>query len=195
MRSNAFCHGGGYSIQRTVSHAMIVLRTRRRPCWQWRAEWEQQPDPVPGRFLEVARFERPLHSQHKRQHADIVCGVEFSPDGNLLACAGVAKQARLCCHLLDSCSPSLHLLSLSHLLLCHFASCAHAHACMNFMHAWSKTEVLSREAKAVNYIVQGVTKSCAVGRSGCTRWRACARARRRAAGACAPPSSTACPPR
>lgn len=65
---------------------------------------------MPGRFLEVARFERPLHSQHKRQHADIVCGVEFSPDGNLLACAGVAKQAcNAATTLLHSCCPSMHI--------------------------------------------------------------------------------------
>lgn len=65
------------------------------PNWVWNMEWELQPDPIPGQFQEVACFERPVSSQHKRHNADIVCGVEFSPDGWFLASAGVTKQVRL----------------------------------------------------------------------------------------------------
>ena len=65
------------------------------PHWVWNMEWERQPDPIPGQFQEVACFERPTSSQHKRHNADIVCGIEFSPDGWFLASAGVTKQARL----------------------------------------------------------------------------------------------------
>ncbi len=64
------------------------------PSWQWRSEWEVQEEPIAALFREVAAFERPTCSQHKRQNADIVCSVEFSPDGSLLASAGVAKQVR-----------------------------------------------------------------------------------------------------
>lgn len=46
--------------------------------------------------MEVAAFERLQRDAHarssRRQFADIVCGVEFTPDGRLLASAGVAKQ-------------------------------------------------------------------------------------------------------
>ncbi len=47
-------------------------------------------------FRELAAFERPPCCQYKKQHADIVCSVEFSPDGSLLASAGVAKQVGGC---------------------------------------------------------------------------------------------------
>lgn len=65
------------------------------PSWVWNMEWELQPDPIPAHFQEVACFERPSSSQHKRHNADIVCGIEFSPDGRFLASAGVTKQVRI----------------------------------------------------------------------------------------------------
>ncbi|BDA50225.1 probable WD repeat-containing protein RUP1 [Coccomyxa sp. Obi] len=65
------------------------------PSWQWRSEWEIQEEPIAAFFREVAAFERPTCSHFKRQNADIVCSVEFSPDGSLLASAGVAKQIRV----------------------------------------------------------------------------------------------------
>ena len=80
---------------RTLSAESCAYRRRDdMPRWVWNMEWEMQPDPIPGQFSEVACFESPGSSQHKRHNADIVCGVEFSPDGRFLASAGVTKQAR-----------------------------------------------------------------------------------------------------
>lgn len=62
------------------------------PSWQWRSEWEVQEEPIAALFREVAAFERPPCTLYKKHHADIVCSVEFSPDGHMLASAGVAKQ-------------------------------------------------------------------------------------------------------
>jgi hypothetical protein len=71
----------------------VVLMSRDGElCWHWQEDWAMREDPIPAIFQEVARFERPCCSQFKRQQADIVCGVEFSPDGHFLASAGVAKQ-------------------------------------------------------------------------------------------------------
>ena len=51
-------------------------------------------EPPPAAFVEVAALERPERDMWstRRQFADIVCGVEFTLDGRLLASAGVAKQ-------------------------------------------------------------------------------------------------------
>ena len=61
--------------------------------WAWSNEWADQPQPRPGTLAEVCSFSAPFSRGHSIQHtADIVCGVEFSPDGNFFATAGVAKQ-------------------------------------------------------------------------------------------------------
>ncbi|KAK9826373.1 hypothetical protein WJX81_004551 [Elliptochloris bilobata] len=64
---------------------------------RWRSELALCAEPPPAGFLEVAAFERPQRDawSTRRQFADIVCGVEFTPDGRLLASAGVAKQVRV----------------------------------------------------------------------------------------------------
>ncbi len=70
----------------------LALEQRR-----WRSELAALSEPPPAAFVEVGAFERPQRELcGARQHyADIVCGVEFTADGRLLACAGVAKQ--VCC--------------------------------------------------------------------------------------------------
>jgi len=70
----------------------LALEQRR-----WRSELAALSEPPPAAFVEVGAFERPQREVcGARQHyADIVCGVEFTADGRLLACAGVAKQ--VCC--------------------------------------------------------------------------------------------------
>ena len=89
--------------------------------WAWSNEWADQPEPRPGTLAEVCSFSAPFSRGRSVQHtADIVCGVEFSPDGRFLATAGVAKQVftfslSCCIHVScllwrNSCTPSIHLL-------------------------------------------------------------------------------------
>ena len=71
--------------------------------WLWSNEWAERPTPRPGALIEIGSFSAPDSRRNSVQHtADIVCGVEFSPDGKFLAAAGVAKQvcslALLLCH-------------------------------------------------------------------------------------------------
>ncbi|KAL3152751.1 hypothetical protein ABBQ38_012338 [Trebouxia sp. C0009 RCD-2024] len=64
--------------------------------WVWSNDWAEQSNPRPGTLVEVCSFSAPFSRGRSVQHtADIVCGVEFSPDGKFLATAGVAKQVRL----------------------------------------------------------------------------------------------------
>lgn len=61
--------------------------------WSWSDDWQDHLEPVPAVFREVASFQQPMNSNNMRQHtADILCGVEFSPDARFLVSAGVAKQ-------------------------------------------------------------------------------------------------------
>ncbi len=67
---------------------------------RWRSELGMRDEPPPAAFLEVAALERPERDvwSTRRQFADIVCGVEFTLDGRLLASAGVAKQVSFSPH-------------------------------------------------------------------------------------------------
>lgn len=62
--------------------------------WQWRDEYSGREDPVPAELVEVATLNSPL-SVTDSSTCDIVCGLEFSPNGRWLATAGVSKQIRL----------------------------------------------------------------------------------------------------
>lgn len=76
-----------------LSPDMPCLNETACPPWQWSQAWAEHPDPVPAIFQEIGTFQEPASRQHAAQHtADIVCGVEFSPDGCFIASAGVAKQ-------------------------------------------------------------------------------------------------------
>lgn len=91
--------------------------------WCWREEWADRTDPAPCSIIEVASLQTPgesrgPNSSNRRQ--DMICGLEFSLDGQLLAAAGVSKQVR-----------SHRLNSSSHSALLPWAECyttAHRHA-------------------------------------------------------------------
>lgn len=73
--------------------SMEVISASEGTPWEWLPDWANQPMPMPAGFSEICSFQQPSGRTHSVQHtADIVCGVEFSPDGLFIASAGVAKQ-------------------------------------------------------------------------------------------------------
>ena len=80
-----------------LSMPAVQTQTPAGAPWEWSNAWADQPEPRPGTLAEVCSFSAPLSCGRSVQHtADIVCGVEFSPDGKFLATAGVAKQVCTC---------------------------------------------------------------------------------------------------
>ena len=73
--------------------------------WTWCNSWNELPVPTPAVFREVSHFQQPFNSSNMRSHtADILCGVKFSPDGQFLASAGVAKQVQTYCCVSHACA-------------------------------------------------------------------------------------------
>lgn len=65
--------------------------------WSWRQEWADRPDPAPCSMVEVASLQSPAESRglpDGRCRHDMICGLEFSLDGQLLAAAGISKQVQ-----------------------------------------------------------------------------------------------------
>lgn len=66
--------------------------------WAWRDDWADRDSPAPCQMVEVASLQSAAEScggsGANRRH-DMICGLEFSPDGQLLAAAGVSKQVWL----------------------------------------------------------------------------------------------------
>lgn len=65
--------------------------------WSWREEWADRTDPAPCTIIEVAALQSPAESRgavNSNRRQDMICGLEFSLDGQLLAAAGVSKQVR-----------------------------------------------------------------------------------------------------
>ncbi|KAK9805573.1 hypothetical protein WJX72_005987 [[Myrmecia] bisecta] len=101
----ALCHS--YTTQQAwprggaaplVSNGQMDPRqTRSQEQREQQLAWQARAQPVPAIMLEAAAFQpsETCQSQQRRQHSDIVCGVEFSREGSLIATAGVAKQVRI----------------------------------------------------------------------------------------------------
>lgn len=59
-------------------------------------EWHTLPKPVPATFREVARLQTDSQTNSTPlSRWDLLCAVEFSPDGAYLAAAGVGKRVSL----------------------------------------------------------------------------------------------------
>lgn len=65
--------------------------------WQWQPEFAALDGPAPAKLTEVARLQSAADASagHCAGRFDRVSGLEFSPDGQLLAAAGVSKQVRV----------------------------------------------------------------------------------------------------
>jgi hypothetical protein len=65
--------------------------------WQWQPEFAALDGPAPAKLTEVARLQSAADASagHCAGRCDRVSGLEFSPDGQLLAAAGVSKQVGL----------------------------------------------------------------------------------------------------
>ncbi len=68
--------------------------------WRWQRRFERRADPAPAALQEVATLTPEQQRSgsgagqwvSRRGHCDIVCALEFSEDGRLLASAGISKQ-------------------------------------------------------------------------------------------------------
>jgi hypothetical protein len=58
--------------------------------WRFRPEWAGRPVPGPAALQHIATFGSPRQVHH--MNCNIVCSMDFTRDGMLLAAAGVAKQ-------------------------------------------------------------------------------------------------------
>jgi hypothetical protein len=69
--------------------------------WAWRPEWADWQQPAPCRMVQLASLQSPAElsggaAGQQPRRGDMICGLEFSLDGQMLATAGVSKQVRWC---------------------------------------------------------------------------------------------------
>lgn len=72
----------------------VVVNSTRVPAtqpWQAQPSWDTRPDPVPAALVSLTSFQTPVHQGRR----DLVCGIEFSDSGRLLATASVGKQVHV----------------------------------------------------------------------------------------------------
>lgn len=67
--------------------------------WAWRPEWADWQQPAPCRMVQLASLQSPAElssgaAGQQVRRGDMICGLEFSLDGQMLATAGVSKQVR-----------------------------------------------------------------------------------------------------
>ena len=66
--------------------------------WRFQQSFRDREDPAPAQLEQVGEFHSPSRAEHANssQLCDLICALEFSPDGRLLVAAGVSKQVRGC---------------------------------------------------------------------------------------------------
>eukprot|EP00879_Flechtneria_rotunda_P014933 GHRR01015603.1.p1 GENE.GHRR01015603.1~~GHRR01015603.1.p1 ORF type:complete len:611 (+),score=225.96 GHRR01015603.1:1751-3583(+) len=70
------------------------VRLDNASSWVWQPEFASRAKPAPCRMVEVARLQSPGSACITGRN-DMICGLDFSIDGQLLAAAGVSKQVAL----------------------------------------------------------------------------------------------------
>lgn len=98
-------HHAAEELDALIADPDLQAHSSSSTSWQWQPEFAAYEGPAPARFTEVARLQSAADASagHCAGRCDRVSGLEFSPDGQLLAAAGVSKQVRkphqLCpCH-------------------------------------------------------------------------------------------------
>lgn len=71
-----------------------ILQHSSSASWQWQPEFAALDGPAPARFVQAARLQPPADALpgHCPGRCDRISGLEFSPDGQLVAAAGVSKE-------------------------------------------------------------------------------------------------------
>lgn len=125
------CMGGPAAAQQEHASPACMRSTVLQPSssstWQWQPEFAALAGPAPAKFTEVASLQSAADASagHCAGRCDRVSGLEFSPDGQSLAAAGVSKQVRLLalCGLCLAAGHNLHGSCWSHTLALLWGSC------------------------------------------------------------------------
>lgn len=92
---------GSSDISTSHSHLQVLAPSELPSGWRFRAEWTSRNTPAPACFQHLATYSTPTSSHH--MNCNILCGMEFTRDGMLLAAAGIAKQVSPSRHLPEAC--------------------------------------------------------------------------------------------
>eukprot|EP00775_Hariotina_reticulata_P011180 gene11180-11330_t len=82
----------------TGSPASFGCWTGSGRTWQWREEFAGRRLPAPCKMIDIATLQQPsacAGDPTTQYRKDMISGLEFSTDGQLLAAAGVSKQAQV----------------------------------------------------------------------------------------------------
>jgi hypothetical protein len=81
-------------LQQQVQDSTAHVLQSSKDTWQWQPQFAALDGPAPAKLAEVARLQSAADASagHCAGRCDRICGLEFSPDGQLLAAAGVSKQ-------------------------------------------------------------------------------------------------------
>lgn len=93
MSERAASHSYASSSSSSASSSPLQSESHEAPPL---SDWHTLAKPVPATFREIARLQPNLQTQNlPSSRWDLLCAVEFSPDGAYLAAAGVGKKVSL----------------------------------------------------------------------------------------------------